>query len=201
MFSLDFTGVRASGNLNRPIPEKGLYRVRVISVAQRETNAGNQRIDFNMVVDAGKHKGCTVRDGLNILDRAELGDEKYFQRMSFWKTALLSMGVGESKLAGKVTGKTTLLVWCEKNCVGKVAHYFYEPAVNEHEWPDKKFLTPQQYDTLEALESSFEESTVGIDVDTFEEPAAPTGGRTAVVARLSDIPDADTTDPLDFIDI
>ena len=195
-FELDFTGVTASGSVSRPIPEKGLYRVRVISVRQRETNAGNQRIDFNMVVDEGKHKGCTVRDGLNILDRAELGDEKYFQRMSFWKTALLSMGVGESKLTGKLSGKTTLLAWCQKHCVGKVAYYEYEPAINEHEWPTKKFLTPQQYETLEALAASFEEDTSGVEVEEVDEG----NNGTHVVVRPA-TPEADTTDPLDFIDL
>ncbi len=196
MFELDFTGVTASGSVSRPIPEKGLYRARVISVIQRETNAGNQRIDFNMVVDAGKHKGCTVRDGLNILDREELGEEKYFQRMSFWKTALLSMGVGESKLTGKVTGKTTLLAWCKKNCVGKVAYYEYEPAINEHEWPIKKFLTPQQYETLVALEASFEEDTSAIEVEELDE-----GNNGTPVVSQPSTPATDTTDPLDFIDL
>ena len=196
MFELDFTGVTASGSVSRPIPEKGLYRTRVTSVSQRETNAGNQRIDFNMVVDEGRHKGCTVRDGLNILDRAELGEEKYFQRMSFWKTALLSMGVGESKLTGKVTGKTTLLAWCKKNCVGKVAYYEYEPAINEHEWPIKKFLTPQQYETLTALAASFAEDTSGIEVEEVDEG----DNGTPVVVRPA-TPETDTTDPLDFIDL
>ena len=191
-FELDFTGVTASGNVSRPIPEKGLYRVRVLSVIQRETNAGNQRIEFNMVVDQGKHKGCTVRDGLNILNREELGDEKYFQRMSFWKTALLSFGVTESKLGGKVTGKGTLLDWCKKNCTNKVGYFFYEPALDDHSWPTKKLLTPGQYDTLVALEGSFQEETAAVEVEAAPvvTPAAPTP-----------VPSNGAEDPLDFIDI
>ena len=192
-FELDFTGVNAAGSVNRPIPNKGYYRVRVLSVIQRETNAGNQRIEFNMVVDEGKHKGCTVRDGLNILNREELGDEKYFQRMSFWKTALLSFGISESKLAGKVTDKKlTLLDWCKKHCTGKVGYFFYEPALDDHSWPTKKLLTQGQYDTLVALDGNFEDEMQAIEVE-----AAPV----VTPATPTPVPSNGAEDPLDFINI
>jgi len=179
-FELDFTGVEESGNIYRSIPESGLYRVRVVSVTQRVTNAGNDRIDFNLVVDSGKHQGCSVRTGLNVVKREQCRDAgDYRYRMSFWKTALTSFGV--TKLNGPVKTNLSLLDYCKKNCEGKVGYMKFELG---EPYPEKELLTPQQYEIL------------------LEVQPAPSA-REAVVERLSEETAAEETtsgeDPLDFI--
>jgi len=187
-FKFDFSTTTPAGT-NMPPKEEGSYKVKIISTDERDTQAGNRRALFRLMVLDGKYKGCTLTDGFNF----PTAPDDFV--MSFWMAFLLSLGVSEKKLAKEFNLKGDALV-------GKTGHLYYIPAP-EGAYPTLKWISAEQHEMYCRIAEEAEEEQ-GVFV--------PLKGAVAAIAEAVVVEDngvepppvaaaAKSQDPLEFIEL
>jgi len=63
--TIDFTAIN-SGPMGGPPTRNGYFKVSMISVEHRVTNAGNDRLQFTLEIVEGSEKNCLIYDGFNF---------------------------------------------------------------------------------------------------------------------------------------
>ena len=143
--------------------EAGVYKVKVSSGTEMyTTDAGNRRIRFTALVEAGAFEGYQISDGLNI--------DPWDKVKGFWGNFLVSTGVGRKDLA------KTLSKGIGPHLIeNKVAYCRYVPADASigRRYPEKDWVPKAVYDAFcRQQEAAADAAPVAEDNGTPEDSAS-----------------------------
>lgn len=139
MFNFDFTNVKNS----TPPSAAGVYQVKINSVEAYESQTGNARIRLRATVEEGKHKGCSITDGINLPKAPE---DKV---LGIWLRFFNSLGMSPSEVqetfAKDFKTMDEAADHIAKHINDLVGYCYYAPAVDDNSWPTRKWVTADQY--------------------------------------------------------
>lgn len=147
MFDFDFTDYTS----NRAPSKAGVYAVEIVAVEGRVTGAGNGRIDIRTKVTEGEFEGAAIRDGINLPTPGANANKL----KSIWTAFFSSCGLSLSDVkatfsrpfGGKGDSKEDAVKLAEEAIsevvVGLKAYMSYAPALEEGEWPTRRWVRPE----------------------------------------------------------
>ena len=147
MFDFDFTDYTS----NRAPSKAGVYAVEIVSVEGRITGNGNERIDIRTKVTEGEFAGAAIRDGINLPTPGGNANKLKSIWTSFFSSCGLSLADVKATFSrpfgGKGDSKEEAVKIAEEAIadvvVGLKAYMSYAPALEEGEYPTRRWVRPE----------------------------------------------------------
>jgi hypothetical protein len=150
--------------VNAPPPKEGIYKVKIVSTEEYESQNGNARLRINGEVSEGPAKGCTINDGFNFPKSPDDGV------IRFWMQFLVSLGHTSAELRKKFTGKTKLI---PSDIEGREGYCHFAPASEEGGYPSRRWITRgQALSSLGQQLASGNESDASVASTSDDDPLA-----------------------------